>query len=351
VRLYGYPPETHAHLHHTYTPEAMALWMAEDDPLAGRLLEDHRRHPFHLIVCEQVLTANIARALPSVPVLLDEHNIESHTLEAVFRSLPRLQARLNPDQVQAMIASLRDYEQSAWSRSRLISCVTEQDGQEIRSRCATPVRIVPNGADVGELPFLPPSQRTGCEILFVGMFAYPPNIKAAQFLVREVLPLVRNEEPSAKLILCGKNPGLDVGLLRRPGVEVTGTVPSVIPWLQRAAVFSNALFAGSGSSLKVLEALACGIPLVSTAFGVRGFPVTPTVEYTPAENAEEFARAILAVFRNRAAYDAQARSGRRLAERFAWDRVGEEFSAAAATSAASMGVAARPPAATDGRTP
>jgi glycosyltransferase involved in cell wall biosynthesis len=197
------------------------------------------------------------------------------------------------------------------------------------------VRVVPNGSDALALSYTPPSQRQGKEVLFVGAFFWPPNARAARFLVREVLPRVRSVEPLATLTLCGKSPGVDVALLRRPGVEVTGTVPSVAPYLRRASVYALALFEGAGSSLKVLEALACGVPLVSTAVGARGYPLLPGEHYEPAEDAEGFARAILAVFANPAAFDARAQRGRAFAEAYSWGRVGADFAQAVALVAKS----------------
>ncbi len=336
VRVQAYPREEYAKLSRVFTAESIAHWTATDDPLAARLAEDHRQEPFDVVVCQQVLTANVARGVPDVPVVLDEHNIESDALRQVLADVGRYRDVRGP-RPEELAATVAAYEQAAWSRAALVTCPTEADARWIEARRGRPVQVIPNGADVGELAFTAPSRRGGKEVLFVGAFFWAPNARAARFLARDVLPRVRSAEPEARLTLCGKSPGVDVALLRRPRVEVTGTVPSVVPFLQRAAVYANALFAGTGSSLKCLEALAAGIPLISTAVGVRGFPLVPGRHYLAAETTDEFARAILDVIADPSRFDEMARAGRAVAEQFAWEHVGEEFAAAVAGVAGGQG--------------
>jgi glycosyltransferase involved in cell wall biosynthesis len=150
------------------------------------------------------------------------------------------------------------------------------------------------------------------------------------------MPRVWADEPSARLVLCGRSPCSQVRALAGPGIEVTGTVPSVAPYLASAAVYANALFHGAGSSLKVPEALASGIPLVSTGLGVRGFPLVPQVHYTRAEDARSFASAIVQLLRARAELDDRARAARAVAEQFDWERVAEGFAELVACTAAGL---------------
>jgi glycosyltransferase involved in cell wall biosynthesis len=195
------------------------------------------------------------------------------------------------------------------------------------------VHVVPNGTAVDELPFTPPSARTGHDVLFVGLMSHAPNVAAARFLAGEVMPRVWREEPAARLVLCGRSPAREVSALAGERVVVTGTVERVTPWLARAAVYANALFQGAGSSLKVPEALASGVPLVSTAVGVRGFPLVPGTHYARAEDAERFAREIVRALRSRAELDVQAARGRAVAEGYDWEAIASRF----ATLVASVG--------------
>jgi polysaccharide biosynthesis protein PslH len=322
VRLHTESPDIHAKLSRVFTAESMERWMSPSDPLGALLAEDHRSHPFDVVVGQQLFTANAARSLPDVALVLDEHNVESHAVAPALALYGKRRLPVDPGRVTLLVA---EYESQVWPRAALITCPTIESARFIHDAAGVPTRVIPNGADVDEIPFVPPSRREGNVILFVGAFFWPPNILAARFLVKEVFPKVRDRHREARLILCGRDPGIEVSLLRRDGVEITGTVPSVVPYLNQATVYANCLFEGSGSSLKVLEALASGVPLVSTSVGARGHHLEPGHHYLQAENADEFANAIAAVLENRSRYDDQAIAGRALAESLSWANIGRGF--------------------------
>lgn len=289
--------------------------------LAYDLLRDHRAAPFDVLVVEHSYATATARLIPLVPMVLDEHNIESRYLSEYLTARSRGHCRL----AQREVKLLSVWERRAWLQAAVVTCVTESDARVIRAHRDGPVHVIPNGVAVDEIPFVLPSQRSGAEVLFVGLMSHAPNVSAARFLALEVMPRVWSREPSARLVLCGRSPCRDVQALRNDRVEVTGTVSSVVPFLSRAAVYANALFQGAGSSLKVPEALASGVPLVSTAIGVRGFPLVPMVHYAPAEDADSFADHIVAALRARHSLDERARQGRAVAERFDWERIAQDF--------------------------
>ncbi len=321
--------DDYARLRRVYTEEALAICFAADDPLGALLAERHREAPFDVVVCQQVYTAKLAEAVPNVPMVLDECDVGSL---AYRQAIAAYGARVGAETNSRFVTALEAVEARSRARATLVTCATDAEAETIRERAGidTRPRIVPNGADLRGTSFRRPSARVGKEILFVAGFMWPPNIQAARFLAKEVLPRVRAVEPTAKLVLCGKDPGIGVSLLRKPEVEVTGTVPSVAPYLDRAAVYANGLFHGAGSSLKALEAWASGIPLVSTAVGVRGHPVEAGRHYLPAEDADSFARAILEVFADPRRFDEMADEGRLVAESMAWENVGRGFAQAVA---------------------
>jgi glycosyltransferase involved in cell wall biosynthesis len=321
VRMHTMPRKVYASIFKLFTEESMSIWMADSDPLAQLLQADHQRNPFDVLVCQQLYTANVARALAPVPWVLDASDISWMALSQIVQAMPPARA----EEYRAHLASHRSYEDKTFRTATFVTCVTQADMEYVRAQGQSAVGFIRNGVSVSQLPFTPPSQRTGLDILFVGSFFWPPNCKAARFLAKEVMPRVWQEGPSARLVLCGRSPGIDVTLLQRRGIEITGTVPSVQPYLDRAAVFANALFEGAGSSLKTLEALANGVPLISTAVGVRGFALVPDQHYVAAEDADSFARAILAQLRDRAAADERAQAGRAFAEQFDWGPIGQEF--------------------------
>ena len=296
------------------------------DILAGPLAEAHADQPFDVVIAEQVFAAGVVGEI-DIPLVLNEHNIESQTLRALRISAP--ERGITEQEVDALAA----YEIASWQRAALVTCVSAADADHVRRHRAGPVEVVPNGVAFDEYPYVPPSRRTGHEILFVGGFFWPPNVQGARFLALEVMPLVWAEVPEARLVLCGKNPADAVVELAAPRVIVTGTVPSVAPALAAATVYANALFTGAGSSLKALEPLAAGIPMVSTSVGARGYPLEPGAHYVHAHTASEFAAAILAVLRDRAAYDPMAARAREIAAAHDWAPIGERLAASVRAAA------------------
>jgi glycosyltransferase involved in cell wall biosynthesis len=295
-----------------------------DASLTTLRLELERHHeeaPFDALILETCYAGLVTGIMP-IATVVDEHNIESVALETWCASRDDLsEARVK------QIAAQRAFERRLWGRADAVTCVSPNDADHVRrERPEASVHVIPNGAPTHAIPFRVPSLRTGDEILFVGSMNWQPNETAACFLAEEVLPLVKKRVPLARLVICGMGPSPRLLALRSDDVEVTGTVPSVEPYLERAAVAAIALRHGAGTSLKAVEALASGLPLVSTAIGVRGLPVTPDEHYLAAETAAEIAAQICRVLVERSAFDELARRARVVAEQFDWATIGANFS-------------------------
>lgn len=171
-------------------------------------------------------------------------------------------------------------------------------------------RIVPNTFEApAERRPEPPAERP--VLLFQGNLAYQPNEDAAVWLVREIAPLVRQAVPGLRVVLTGSASPL-VESLAAPGtVEVTGRVPDMADVLREAHAVAVPLRVGSGTRIKVLEAFAYGVPVVSTPLGAEGLGIEPDVHAKLAGTTEEFARACTEVLTDRTAARAlAARAGR-----------------------------------------
>lgn len=249
------------------------------------------------------------------PVVLDEHNVES-----------RYAAEVDPDPAEPR--RLSAWESRVWPRAALVTAVSAADRDAIGLSRRGPTEVVENGVDLASIPFTPPSSRRGGALLFVGSMAHRPNVDAAAWLAREVLPRVRARHPGATLVLCGRDPSPEARALQSDLVRVTGTVADVRPFLAEAAVYANALRGGAGTSLKVVEALAAGVPMVSTRVGVRGYD-EPESFARVADDLDGFVDAVCAVLRSPAEMDPRAGRGRALAASLSWDQLGDRFAALA----------------------
>ncbi|MEI8258709.1 MAG: glycosyltransferase family 4 protein [Deltaproteobacteria bacterium] len=288
--------------------------------LANDLRDDHARVRFDAIVVEHSYALATASRVHGVPVLVDEHNIESRYQAEYFAAEGRAGWRARRE-----VELLAAWERVAWRGASRVTCVSERDAEVVRGVRAGPVDVIANGTALDEVSFIPASQRRGGDVLFVGLMSHAPNVTGALFLAREVMPRVWRDEPAARLVLCGRTPTRELLALASPRIEVTGTVESVGPYLSRAAVYANALFQGAGSSLKVPEALASGLPIVSTLVGVRGFPLEPGTHFDAAEDAEGFARGIVRALRTRDQLDGRSERGRAVAEGYDWRTLGVRF--------------------------
>ena len=177
-----------------------------------------------------------------------------------------------------------------WRRVPLCLAVSELDAETMRAAGARRVELCPNGTDpVDRLAVGARASDEPLRLLFVGSGAFAPYERGLAWLVREVLPRLRETMPVAFDVV-GQPPRRP---LAAPGVEYVGRVPSVAPWYERAHVVVVPVFEGSGTRLKIIEAMAYGRPVVSTRLGAEGLPVQPGGHYLQADEPGDFARALI----------------------------------------------------------
>lgn len=131
------------------------------------------------------------------------------------------------------------------------------------------------------------------QLIFVGSFLHEPNVDAVVWTVREILPLIWAQRPDVRLQIVGYGPPPEVLALACARVEVIGYVASTAPWLQAAAISIAPLRFGAGVKGKIGEAMAFGLPVVTTRVGIEGFGLTPDSNVLVGDTAELFAQQVL----------------------------------------------------------
>lgn len=283
--------------------------------LTAALAAADAREPFDAVVVEHCYAIAALPRLKRAVVLLDEHNVESDYYRRAAAKAPHKLLEY---------WSWRRYERAAWRRADKVVTVTPRDAQVVNAYVPGKGVDVSNGTRIESFRYIPPSRRPGAGILYVGMMDYPPNIEAAKTLALEVLPLVQKSVPEATLTLCGRGAGAAVRALASSSVRITGTVPEVFGLFDQHAAYAMPLQHGAGSSLKVLEPFAAGMPLVASSFGVRGYALSGD-EYVPADGTESFANALVRVLTQRHLLDGMAEKARKIAEQYSWSALGQRF--------------------------
>lgn len=190
------------------------------------------------------------------------------------------------------------------------------------------ITVIPNGVDT---EFYTPREPARDEptLVFTGKMDFRPNVDAMLWFAREILPRVRAAIPHARLIIVGQKPTPPIrALAHQPGITVTGWVADTRPYIADAAIYVVPLRMGSGTRLKVLEAMAMGKAIVSTPRGIAGLELIPHREIVLADTADDFARAIIALWRAPAHRRVLGRNARARAEaRYDWRHIIPQFEA------------------------
>jgi glycosyltransferase involved in cell wall biosynthesis len=189
------------------------------------------------------------------------------------------------------------------------------------------VSVIPNGVDVD---YFRPTQNPHVDkrMVFVGSLRYAPNCDAVRFFCQEILPLIRADHPEATLTVIGADApeGLAEGLPADGSVTLAGYLEDIRPTVSRAAVFVVPLRVGGGTRLKILEAMAMGVPVVSTPVGCEGIDALPDRDLMVAEHPNEFAAAIGALLNDEERRRAVARNGLKLVRQtYSWEAIGREL--------------------------
>ena len=224
---------------------------------------------------------------------------------------------------------LRAYERRICEKSARVFVTTEREAALVRQLSETSrVDVIPVGVDVDSLSTPEISPQTGKPaVVFTGVMSYFPNQEAVCFFARQVLPLIRRSIPDVTFLIVGRNPGRKVQELSGiEGVEVTGYVPDVRPFLARAQVSVAPFSIAAGIQTKILEAMAAGLPVVATPKGCQGLAREVADMIEMGRTPEELAQKVVGLLENPVrARSHGMESRRRVAVAYNWDRILREM--------------------------
>ena len=250
----------------------------------------------------EVFIPRIRRLNPNAGIIFD-------TVDIHFVRLEREYEVLNDAVVFAEAKRYRELETRLVKSSDIVWCASTVDKEVIELEARnTEFAVVPT---IHELRDSGKPFKERQDLLFVGNLAHRPNEDAVHFLIQNVYPLLRDLLPRVRLDIIGDNPSPVISAYNSPEIRIHGYVPDIEPYLRTRRVFVAPLrFGGAGTKGKVGEAMAHGLPVVTTAIGAEGFGLTDGLDVMVANDPESFAAAIQRMYSEQDLWERVAQNSR-----------------------------------------
>ncbi len=220
------------------------------------------------------------------------------------------------------LKGLKRYEFDMYKHADKVLTLTHQDKKKLLDISPElDIAVVPHGVDVENFSFSEP-EREEISIVFVGNYLHYPNVDAVLYFYQEIWPRIKSQVPKIKFYAVGQGPPPEVrSLSKDDAIIVTGRVDGVRPYLKKGRVFICPVRLGGGFRGKILEAMAVGIPVVSTSLGAEGVPAFQRENIIVADNPEEFTQGIIDLINDDRLFEIIRKNARRLVEeKFAWQK-------------------------------
>jgi len=295
-----------------------------EHPMARAVVREwFEQRRFDVAVCDFLVSATTFPSRLDIPTLLFQHNVESMLWQrraSVAGPLAeRLVARIEYEK-------MRRFEATQVRRFHHVAAVSEHDREAMsRMTAAARISVVPTGVDLTQFQYDPDVTPDGPVAVFTGSMDWAPNIDGVEYFCAEVWPKVLERRPDARFQIVGRDPAPRVRRLESATVEVTGTVPSVVDHVRRAAVFVVPLRVGGGTRLKIYEGMALGKATVSTTIGAEGLDVRHGRDIILADTSDDFAQAIVRFLNDQALRRRFEAAAAATAQRYDWAVVAPGF--------------------------
>jgi sugar transferase (PEP-CTERM/EpsH1 system associated) len=295
------------------------------------------RGGFDRIVCDFLVPAvNLPRRLPC-PSILFTHNVEAEIWRRHAETEQRPVRKWLYSQQWKRMLRFEGRTVARFDRVLAVSDVDRETLQRLYPReLGAPVSVIPTGVDTKYFAPHPEDPAGRRRLVFTGSMDWLPNADGVLYFCREILPRIREAEPEVTFTIVGRSPTPDVRRLAEDhGIEVTGRVEDVRPYLARSAVYVVPLRIGGGTRLKIFEAMSAGRAVVSTTIGAEGLPAEHGRHLHLADSPQSFADSVVTLLRDGDARRRIEREARALVtERYDWAAAAVHLEAAIADTRA-----------------
>ncbi len=303
-------------------PPDIAIW---DQPAMRRALtEELSSHTYDILQIEWPYLASYALQDHLPPTVLITHDIFSVGLTR--RAELQTNARKRK-QLMRLAQNWIVYEQIIYPRFTRVAAMSTKDAAIIQQRApAAKIIISPNGVDAQNI--CPGPMRSQVRrLLFVGSPTHEPNLDAACWLVKAIWPKLYTRHPYLSLTLLNlDHPRVRACSANMPRIQIIGRVPDVLPFYHQADIALAPIRTGSGTRLKILEAFAAGVPVVSTSIGYEGLHVVPEKHLLVGDSPEALIAAIERLIDSLSLREALVQHARTLVEKaYDWRKIVDDL--------------------------
>jgi glycosyltransferase involved in cell wall biosynthesis len=288
------------------------------------------RHRYDVVQVEGLEMARyiptVIAAAPGTPIVFDDHNVE-YLLQLRTAAVDARHVLSWPKALYSGVQwlKLKRYERLVCRSSNVVLAVSQLDAKALSELgAAGPVTVVPNCIDVGYYRRNPSTARDPATILFTGTMDYRPNVDAVRWFALEILPRVAARKPHVRFRIVGRSPTTAVMDLahHHPAVEVVGAVEDIRPYLFHSTLCVVPIRMAGGARLKILEALAAELPVVSTSMGAEGIDSISGQGVLLADIPEDFAASILRLMDDQELNQQMGLAGRQVVEqKYDWKQI------------------------------
>lgn len=300
----------------TSVPSSMGYFFSRE--LKRRIADELERNSYDLVFVHCSSVAQYVSSFEGATKVLDFGDMDSQKWLS-YRHFHRFPMSLG---YWLEGAKLEREERRLAEQFDLCSCTTKLEYETLQSYGSqTKTAWFPNGVD--HEFFHPSTSRIDPDLIsFVGRMDYFPNQQAMLEFCNEVFPLIRRKRPAARLVIIGADPSSEIRKLARiDGVCVTGSVPDVRPYVSRSAVNVAPLRIARGTQNKILEAMAMGVPVVTSSLAAAGVDAVPGEHLLCADEPGKLADAVVRLLSNEKLRRRLAEAGRqRVVENHDWDQ-------------------------------
>lgn len=268
----------------------------------------------------------IMHNLPStnIPILLVEHNIEYEVYKRYVKHFPFIPLRplLSLD-----VKKMKEWEEVMWHRAKKVAVVSKIDQEKIEANGVKNVEIIPNGVDLIDFPYKTElNVKTNPVILYVGNMRWFENRDAANYLLTNLWPEIKKNIPNSKIRIIGRDANIHFKNNPRDSIFVESNVKDIYKEYANASCLLAPIRKGGGTKYKIIEAMAVGLPVVTTTIGKEGLDIIQNIDVKIGDTDKDLVSSVMEIVNNDEERNRIRENARKLVEKlYSWESISEKL--------------------------